>query len=148
MTDYILSKLNNSIILASIAIDNFGLITATFHINKKECVTVSGVTKDELNASFDNYMENETFEAQKPEKITVEKKAKKASEPKKETVKAAEKPIEETIDGPGANENVNETPAEEPKQEVKKEVKEEKQPKKEPVKEIKKPVDDDDDFNW
>ena len=88
MTDYILSKLKDSIILSSIAIDNFGLITATFHINKKECVTVSGVTKDELNASFDNYMENQTFEAQKPEKITVEKKSKKVSEPKKETAAA------------------------------------------------------------
>ena len=144
MTDYILSKLKDSIILSSIAIDGFGLITATFHINKKECVTVSGVTKDELNASFDNYMENETFEAQKPEKITVEKKPKKTTEVKKETAKVVEKPIEETIEDPD-NASTKEI-KEEVKQEVKKEVKE--QPKKEPVKEVKKPVDDDDDFNW
>ena len=74
MTDYILSKIKGKVLLLSVSVDNFGLISATFHVNGKEAVSVSGVTLEELNASFDTYMGKETFEAAKPAKVVVKEK--------------------------------------------------------------------------
>ena len=150
MTDYILSKIKGKVLLLSVSVDNFGLISATFHVNGKEAVSVSGVTLEELNASFDTYMGNETFEAAKPAKVVV--KEKKAAAPKQE--KPAEKAVEKEADPIHEETDGDDTPPEEPTSGIPsapppppKEA-----PKKvEPVKEVKpvvKESNDDDDFNF
>lgn len=145
MTDYILSKIKGKVLLTSISVDSFGLISATFHVNGKEAVSVSGVTLEELNASFDTYMGNETFEAAKPAKVVV--KEKKSAAPKQEkpvekvVKKEADPTPEETDDYDALPEEP--TPPPTPPKEAPKKV--------EPVKEVKpvvKESNDDDDFNF
>lgn len=147
MTDYILSKIKGKVLLLSVSVDNFGLISATFHVNGKEAVSVSGVTLEELNASFDTYMGNETFEAAKPAKVVV--KEKKAAAPKQEKPVEKADPIPEETEGDDTppEEPISGVPTTPPPPPPPKEV-----PKKvEPVKEVKpvvKESNDDDDFNF
>lgn len=146
MTDYILNKIKNKVLSSTISVDGFGLISATFAISGKDAVTVTGNTIDELNKSFDNYLENEQFESVKTEKKVVEKKDKTATKKQSEPVKANEKPE--------VKEQVIEDVIEDVKEDVKEEPIEVQKPKeaekpKEKVEEKKKPViEDDDEFNF
>lgn len=142
MTDYILNKIKNTVLSSTISVDGFGLVSATFAVSGKDAVTVTGNTIDELNKSFDNYLENEQFESVKTEKKVVEKKDKTATKKQSEPVKANEKP------------EVKEQVIEDVKEDVKEEPIEVQKPKeaekpKEKVEEKKKPViEDDDEFNF
>ena len=138
MTDYILNKIKNTVLSSTISVDGFGLVSATFAVSGKDAVTVTGNTIDELNKSFDNYLENEQFESVKTEKKVVEKKDKTATKKQSEPVKTNEKQeVKEQV-----IEDVKEEPIEVQKPKEAEKPKEKVEEKKKPV------VEDDDDFNF
>lgn len=138
MTDYILNKIKNKVLSSTISVDGFGLISATFAISGKDAVTVTGNTIDELNKSFDNYLENEEFESVKTEKKVVEKKDKTATKKQSEPVKTNEKQeVKEQV-----IEDVKKEPIEVQKPKEAEKPKEKVEEKKKPV------IEDDDEFNF